>query len=54
MTKRLTIVAGVAAAAFALAACDHLHHKEPVVAKGYAPVASVEAPAAVQPAANWK
>ena len=53
MTNRLTIVAGVAAAAFALAACDH-HHKEPVVAKGYAPVAAGEAPAAVQPSADWK
>ena len=52
MTNRLIIVAGVAAAAFALAACNH--HKEPVVAKGYAPVASVSEPAAVQPSADWK
>jgi hypothetical protein len=44
-------IAGAAVLALSLSAC--YHHKEPVMVKGYAPVA--EAPVqGVAPAANWK
>jgi hypothetical protein len=44
-------IAGAAVLALAVSAC--YHHKEPVMVKGYAPVA--EAPVqGVAPAANWK
>lgn len=44
-------IAGAAVLALAVAACHH--HKEPVMVKGYAPVA--EAPImGVAPASNWK
>ena len=52
MTTRFFIIAGVAAASLALAACDH-HHKQPLETKGYAPVTSAPT-LAVEPAADWK